>query len=80
MKIRFQVRFSYEANADRLPTTNLRGRCRPFLAPKSLCFQSPQNEVTNKEEHPITSCNVLVGTNTFEETAVSNINDKRYPE
>ena len=38
MNNKSHARFSYETNSDRLLTTNIRGRCQPFLAPKTLSF------------------------------------------
>ena len=79
-KNKSQVRFSYETNSDGLPSTNLRGRCRPFLAPKTLSFQSPQREVAYRDIERISSHSPIVGTKTYQGTAGSSIVEKTFPE
>ena len=80
MKNKSQVRFSYQTNSDGLPPTNLRGRCRPFLAPKTLSFQSPYRDVVYKDIQSINSYSPIVETNSYEQTVASSIAEKTFLE
>ena len=80
MKNKSQVRFSYQTNSDGLPPTNIRGRCRPFLAPKTLSFQSLYRDVVYKNIQSIRSYSPIVETNTYEKTVASSIAEKTFLE
>ena len=80
MKNKSQVRFSYQTNSDGLPPTNLRGRCRPFLAPKTLSFQSPHRDAAYKDIQRISPYSPIVETNSYEQTVASSITEKTFPE
>ena len=39
-----QTKFSYDTNNDGLPPTNIKGKCRPYSAPKKLYYASPSKK------------------------------------
>ena len=50
-----QTKLSYDTNTDGLPSTNIKGKCRPFSAPKKEYYASPSKNSSFKNMISVTT-------------------------